>query len=99
MRNLLFIGIQGHVLALDRATGEEVWRTKLKGSDFVSLVLDGSDIFASAQGRLFCLDSRSGNIRWENTLKGLGVGLLSIAGTGAATSAEAKRRADHVDAG
>ena len=37
--NLIFIGIHGTVLALDRATGQEVWRAKLKGSDFASVVL------------------------------------------------------------
>ena len=28
---VLFVGIKGHVVALDRATGGELWRTKLEG--------------------------------------------------------------------
>jgi outer membrane protein assembly factor BamB len=92
MRDMIFIGIGGYAVALDRATGSEVWRTKLKGSDFVNVAVDGRDVFASSRGRLYCLDSSTGTIRWENELKGLGWGLVSIAGTGAVTAAEAERR-------
>ena len=35
-QNLLFIGIAGNVVALDRTTGTEVWRSELKGNDFVN---------------------------------------------------------------
>jgi len=35
--NRLFIGIQGAVLAIDRATGASLWRTDLKGSEFVTV--------------------------------------------------------------
>ena len=38
---MVFIGIKGTVLALDRATGQEVWRSKLKGASFVNVILDG----------------------------------------------------------
>jgi outer membrane protein assembly factor BamB len=89
---MVFIGIAGHAVALDRATGQEVWRTKLVGSDFVTLVLDGADLFAGTRGRLFCLDPASGMIRWRNELKGLGWDLVSVAGDGAATAAESERR-------
>jgi outer membrane protein assembly factor BamB len=27
----LFVGVGGHVVALDPSTGAEIWRTKLKG--------------------------------------------------------------------
>ena len=37
----LYIGIKGHVLALDRSTGSELWRTKLGSSDFTNVVVDG----------------------------------------------------------
>jgi outer membrane protein assembly factor BamB len=77
---LLYIGINSCVLAIDRASGQEVWRTSLKGSDFVNVVLDGSELFASSKGRLYCLDPATGAIRWENPLKGLGWGIVSIAG-------------------
>ena len=77
--NLIFIGIKGTALALDRATGQEVWRAKLKGSDFASVVLLDGDLFATASGELFCLDAATGKLRWQNPLKGLGYGLITIA--------------------
>src|ERR1022692_3994256 len=78
---MVFIGIHGTVVALDRATGEEVWRTSLKG-DFVNVVLQDGDLYAAASGELFCLDPSTGHIRWQNELKGLGRGRVTIATTG-----------------
>jgi outer membrane protein assembly factor BamB len=92
VRDMIFIGIGGYAVALDRATGSEVWRTKLRGSDFVNVAVEGRDVFASTRGRLYCIDATTGTIKWENELKGLGWGLVGIAGTGAVTAAEARRR-------
>lgn len=66
------------MLALDRATGAEVWRTKLKG-DFVNVVLDQGELYATTQGEVFRLDPASGQVVWNNTLKGLGLGLVTVA--------------------
>ena len=74
-----YIGIHGTVLCLDRSSGRELWRSELKGSDFVNVILDGGDLFASTRGEIFCLDPATGRVRWNNPLKGLGRGLLSIA--------------------
>lgn len=90
--NLIYVGIKGTVLALDRATGEEVWRTELRGSDFVNVVLDGGALLASARGEIFCLDPASGQIRWNNPLRGLGWGLAAFAGSSTAAMAEEQRR-------
>ena len=79
---LIFIGVCGTVVALDRSTGEEVWRCSLKGADFVNVVLEGGDLYTTAKGELFCLDPATGKIRWQNPLKGLGRGLITIATTG-----------------
>lgn len=95
MQDLVFIGIRGHAMALDRATGTEVWRTALKGAEFVNVAVDGNDVFASARGQMFCLEASTGTLRWRNTLNGLGWGIVSIAGTGAATAAESERRTRH----
>jgi outer membrane protein assembly factor BamB len=89
---MIFVGIGGYAVAVDRATGSETWRTKLRGSDFVNVGIDGHDLFATTRGRLYCLDATTGTIKWENDLKGLGWGLVGIAGTGAVTAAEARRR-------
>jgi len=77
--NLIFIGIKGTTLALDRATGQEVWRTKLIGSDFANVVFLDGDLYATTDGELFCLDAATGKLRWQNPLKGLGLGLVTIA--------------------
>ncbi len=76
---IVFVGIKGCALALDRATGREIWRTELKGSDFVNMVLDGGELFATTRGEVFCLDPATGRIRWNNPLKGMGWGLVTIA--------------------
>ena len=80
--SLIYIGIAGTVVALDRATGTEVWRSDLKGNDFVNVALQDGDLFATAKGELFCLDPSTGNIRWQNPLKGLGWGFITIAASG-----------------
>ncbi len=79
--SVIFIGIKGSALALDRATGQEVWRTKLKG-DFVNVVLLVGDLYAATSGELFCLDPASGQVRWHNPLKAMGHGLITIASSG-----------------
>ena len=78
----VFIGIKGTVLALDRATGQEMWRSKLKGAEFVNVVLQDGDLFAATEGELYSLDLASGAIRWHNPLKGLGRGLITVASSG-----------------
>ncbi len=74
----LIIGIKGTVLALDRTTGQEVWRTPLKGGDFVNVTLAGERVLATTRGEIFCLD-QAGTILWHNPLKGLGQGLVTVA--------------------
>ena len=76
---LIFIGIKGSVLALDRTTGQHVWTTSLKGSDFVNVVLQDGAVLASCRGEIFCLDPLSGVEIWRNPLKGFGRGLATIA--------------------
>ena len=91
--NMIVVGIKGTVLAIDRDTGETLWSTALKGSDFVNISLEGADVFVGSKGRLYRLDATSGEIRWCNELPGLGWGIVSIAGAGgAATVAEKQRR-------
>jgi len=77
--NFIFVGIKGSVLALDRSTGDIVWQTHLKLSDFVTVMLDGDTLYAAAYGEAFCLDAATGNVRWHNPLKGFGTGLATLA--------------------
>lgn len=83
--SLIIVGIAGSVVALDRGTGQEVWRTRLKG-DFVNLALVDDALFATGSGELFCLDPATGQVRWNNPLKGLGRGLVTIATASASQS-------------
>ena len=77
--SLIYIGIAGKVIALNRSTGQEVWRTALKEFDFVNVVLLDGAVYATAKGELFCLDPATGSVMWQNPLKGLGRGLVTIA--------------------
>ena len=93
--NLVFVGIKGTVVAVDRDTGETLWSTALKGSEFVNVTLDAGDLFAASRGRLYRLDPSTGEIKWCNELPGLGYGLVSVAGSSqiTAAAAETHRRA------
>ncbi len=77
--DLVYIGIKGSLIALNRATGEQVWATHLKGSDFVNVLVEGGKVFATCYGEVFCLDPLTGEGLWHNRLKGLGTGLATIA--------------------
>lgn len=76
----LVVGVGSHAVCINFDTGEELWRTKLKSSSFVTIHLDGARVLAGAGGELFCLDARSGSILWHNKLKGLGLGVVTFAG-------------------
>ena len=82
---IVYVGLKASVVALDRRTGGEVWRTPLKGgvgrsSSFVTLQRDGDILYAGVGGELWALDPKSGTILWHNPLKGLGYGIPSILG-------------------
>ena len=75
---LIFIGIKGTALALDRATGAIRWRTSLKGAGFVNLVRDEGLLLATTRGVAFCLEAATGRIIWTNGLEGCGFGIATI---------------------
>lgn len=81
---LIFVGLNGYALALDRDTGEIVWSNKQMKSGYVTLLLDGDRLIASTNGYIYCLDPLTGAIRWHNPLKGFGMGaptsLVSVRG-------------------
>ncbi|HEY5914461.1 MAG TPA: PQQ-binding-like beta-propeller repeat protein [Verrucomicrobiae bacterium] len=102
--DLVFIGIKGSVVALNRATGEQLWATHLKGSDFVDVVVQEETVLASCYGEIFCLDLLTGSARWHNPLKGFGRGLATIASghplgeSNAPVLAEKRRRGEQAAA-
>ena len=81
---LIFVGLNGYALALDRDTGEIVWSNNQMKSGYVTLLLDGDRLIASTNGYIYCLDPLTGAIRWHNPLKGFGMGsptsLVSVRG-------------------
>jgi|WetSurMetagenome_2_1015567.scaffolds.fasta_scaffold122990_1 outer membrane protein assembly factor BamB len=87
------IGIGGHVVSIDPATGVELWRTKLKGSDFVTVYDAGQYVYGGTSGVLFCLEASTGRMLWKNELKGLGTGLITfVSSDGAAGAAVVTKR-------
>ena len=85
----LYIGVGGHVLAIDRATGAEIWRCKLRRSFFVTITVEPEAIYAGAEGELFCIDPATGSIRWHNRLKGLGTSIVAFGSSGATVNTAA----------
>jgi outer membrane protein assembly factor BamB len=85
--SFIYVGIKNCVVALDAATGAELWRSKLKGQDFVTVLFDGQSLVAANAGEVFALDPRNGAVLWHNNMKGLGLGLVSLASSRVATAA------------
>lgn len=82
--DLLLLATNGRVIALDRASGLEVWRCKLTGmGGLVTLVAAGNRLFAGGSGRVHALDRASGEIQWTNGLPRLGYHFVTLAMRGA----------------
>jgi outer membrane protein assembly factor BamB len=94
-----FIGLGGHVVAIDAASGAELWRTRLKGADVVTLSVVANRILGGAKGEVFCLDASTGTILWHNRLKGLGTGIVAFASSGAEVIAATNARDQAARAG
>lgn len=87
--NCLYLGVRGHVVALDKHDGKLIWKTRLNrvfrlvnvGSDFVNVLVDGDRVYAHSYGEMFCLDAHTGAALWSNSLKGFGheVAMLAVA--------------------
>ena len=96
---VLVIGIGSHVVAIRPSDGQEIWRTRLKMTSFVTVHSDGDTVYAGAGGELFCLDGTTGTIRWRNKLKGLGSGLVAFSGASSVEAAAAMAAAQAAAAG
>ena len=102
-RSLVYVGIHGCCVALDRDTGDEVWRATL-GTDYMTVYWDGEALFVATRGEVTRLDPETGAALWHNKLKGLGRGLVSLASNRAPSApmsadeaAEQKRRETEVE--
>src|SRR5437899_9227534 len=81
INQLVFVGLNGYALALDRDTGEIVWSNSEMKSGYVTLLLDGDRLIVSTNGYMFCLDPYTGKTMWHNPMVGYGYGPTSIAST------------------
>ena len=87
IQDLVFVGLNGRVAALEIATGEIVWEwSSPKGGSYVTLLLDGRTLIAGANGYIYALDALTGKKLWFNQLKGYGVGVTSLATLNGSTS-------------
>ena len=75
---LVFVGLNGYVAALDRDNGEIVWSNNELRSGYVTLLLDGDRLIVSTNGYLFCLDPLTGQVLWNNKMSGYGHGVASL---------------------
>ena len=87
--DLLFVGFNRRIAALDKETGELVWQWKAShGTGFVTLLVENERVFASVNGYTYCLDAATGAQLWYNELSGFGTGVAFLATTtGSSTAA------------
>lgn len=107
-KSLLYIGTHRYIAAIDPATGEEIWRTKLPhgGLSVPSILIKGPFLYIGHSGHAYCLSRRYGELVWENGLPGLGYQTIVMAMEGAegttshvAAAASAQRRRQAAAAG
>ncbi len=95
--DLVYVGFNSRIAALNRLTGELVWDWKApSGSGFVALLLEGDQLVVSVSGYTYALDPATGETLWTNLLKGFGYGipcLVSTSGTTLGHSAAAAEQA------
>ena len=90
LADLVFVGFNSRVLALDRYNGEVVWEWKSpEGKGYVTIVVDGDRLIVAVMGYIYCLDPLFGQEVWRNTLPKKGVGVTSIASSRAAPGHDA----------
>lgn len=78
--DLIFTGFNGHVTALHRDTGAEVWSwSSPKGRQWVTLLLDRDLLVVSVNGYMYGLDAATGRQRWANSMPGRGWGVAALA--------------------
>jgi outer membrane protein assembly factor BamB len=80
--DLVFVGFNKHVAALDRNSGAIVWEwsaPKPWGTGYVTMLLDGDRLVVSVNGYIYCLDPATGEVLWNNEMAGFGTGVTSLA--------------------
>ena len=93
-QDIILVAANYRVVALRKASGEQLWETVLVpgffkfGNNFVSAALDETGVYAYASNQMFRLDLQTGAILWQKKLPSLtGLVTSSIAFLGMASSA------------
>jgi PQQ-like domain len=78
--NLVFVALNGRVVALHRNSGKIRWRWQAaKAGAYMTLLPDRDRLVVSAGGYIYCLDTLTGEELWDNPLTGFGVGVAALA--------------------
>ncbi len=93
--DLVFVGFNRRVAALDRYTGELVWSWKSPHSGALSLLVDGDRLIVSVNGYTWCLHPLVGDIVWHNELSGFGVGIPCLASVNGNSAGQSTVQAHH----
>ena len=86
--DLVLVASNCRVVALNKATGAQVWESVLitnffkLGETFVTVAFDDSGVFAHTINETFRLDLQTGKILWQQKVASLGRGVASIALSG-----------------
>ena len=92
VEQLIFVGLNGYAVALNRETGEIVWSNNQMKSGYVTLLLDFDRLIVSTNGYIYCLDPLtgkcSGTIRSKATAVAAPTSLVSVRGQSSQTVIE-----------
>jgi len=94
---LVFVGLNGYAVALDRDSGEIVWSNNDLKSGFTTLMLDGDRLIVSTGGHIFALDPLTGEQLWYQPMAGYGsstaAAVLSVRGASSQTQIQQSQQA------
>ncbi len=80
LMDIIFVGFNKQVIALDRYTGEKKWVWKSpKGSGYPTILVDGDRLIVSVHGYTYCLEPTTGALDRAIVLMGLGTGISCLA--------------------
>ncbi len=83
LEDMVFVGLNSRVAALESTTGELIWEwtaPKPWTGGYVSLLLPNETrLIVSVNGYTYCLNPLTGGQYWFNELKGFGEGVTSLA--------------------
>jgi outer membrane protein assembly factor BamB len=93
---MIFVGFNSKVAALDRTSGQVLWHWRSpRGSGYTTVMLDGDRLIVSVMGYTYCLDPLTGQQQWANELPGMGMGVATLTSVrGMAANAEGAAAAE-----